>query len=80
MLGAVKVGSGAPQVSLFRMLTRRWKSIVPRKRERPALSSMSSAEDKPKAPRAWIAKPRQIYAHQKIAKPASTWNPWLWVK
>jgi len=82
MLGAVKdEGSGA-QAPLFRVLARRWKSLAPAKHERPALSSISSTDEKPKAARAWIEKPRQVYAHQKITdpKPSRGWNPWLWVK
>jgi hypothetical protein len=85
MLGAVKDEGGSEQVPLFRVLARRWKSLAPRKQgkqERPALSSMAAADEQPKATRAWIAKPRQLYAHQKIEqpKPSNRWNPWLWVK
>jgi hypothetical protein len=82
MLGAVKDEGGSEQVPLFRVLARRWKSLAPRKHERPALSSMAPADEQPKAARAWIAKPRQLYAHQKIEqpRPGSRWNPWLWVK
>ncbi len=82
MLGAVKDDGGEAQVPLFRVLARKWTSLAPVKGERSALSSMSPAEDKPKAPRVWIAKPRQIYAHQKIEQPKSVrgWNPWLWVR
>jgi hypothetical protein len=84
MLGGIKVKGDDPNagVPLFRLLARRWKSFAPRKRARPALSSMAAADEKPKAARAWIAKPRQIYAHQKVeqARPSSRWNPWLWVK
>lgn len=79
MLGAVKDEGGEEQAPLFRVLARRWKSLAPIKRERPGLSSISATEEKPKAARAWIAKPRQIYAHQQ-PKPARNWNPWLWVK
>jgi hypothetical protein len=79
MLGAIK-DEGTEQIPLFRVLARRWKSLAPVKRERAALSSMSPADEKPKAPRAWIAKPRQVYAHQKIEPPKRSWNPWLWVK
>ena len=78
MLGAVK-DEGTEKIPLFRVLARRWKSLAPTKRERASLSSMSPAEEQPKAPRAWIAKPRQLYAHQQ-PKPARSWNPWLWVK
>jgi hypothetical protein len=80
MLGAVKDEGGEEKAPLFRILARRWKSLAPVKRERTALSSMSSGDEKPKAPRAWIAKPRQVYAHQKIEPPKRSWNPWLWVK
>ncbi|MEA2872307.1 MAG: hypothetical protein QOH67_2283 [Hyphomicrobiales bacterium] len=81
MLGAVK-DEGTEQIPLFRVLARRWKSLGPRKHERPALSSKTAADEQPKAARAWIAKPRQLYAHQKIEqpKPSNRWNPWLWVK
>jgi hypothetical protein len=81
MLGAVK-DEGTEQIPLFRLLARRWKSLAPPKRERAALSSLAPAEEQPKAPRAWIGKPRQIYACQKIAAPKASrgWNPWLWVK
>ena len=80
MLGAVKDEGGGDQVPLFRVLARRWKSLAPRKHERPALSSKTAADEQPKAARAWIAKPRQLYAHQKIEQPSNRWNPWLWVK
>jgi hypothetical protein len=82
MLGAVKDEGGGEQIPLFRLLARRWRSLAPRKHERPALSSMAIADEQPKAERAWIAKPRQLYAHQKIEQPKSprSWNPWLWVK
>ena len=43
MLGAVKDEGGGEQVPLFRVLARRWKSLAPRKHERPALSSMAAA-------------------------------------
>jgi hypothetical protein len=79
MLGAVK-DEGEAQTPLFRQLARRWKSLAPRKHERPAFSSMASADEPPKAARTWIAKPRQLYAHQKIESKPSRWNPWLWVK
>ncbi len=81
MLGAVK-DEATEQIPLFRMLARRWKSLAPAKRERPALSSMTPTDEQPKAPRVWIAKPRQIYAHQKVEQPKSSgaWSPWLWVK
>jgi len=79
MLGAVK-DEGTEQIPLFRLLARRWKSLAPPKRERPALSAMKPAEEQPKAARTWIAKPRQMYAPQKIAPPKPSWNPWLWVK
>jgi len=82
MLGAVKDEGGGAQVPLFRVLARRWKSLAPRKHERPAFPSMASTDEPPKAARTWIAKPRQLYAHQKIdePKPSNRWNPWLWVK
>jgi hypothetical protein len=82
MLGGVKDDGGEAQAPLFRQLARRWKSLAPAKRERSALSSMAPADEPPKAARAWIAKPRQLYAHQKIEqpKPSNRWNPWLWVK
>jgi len=84
MLGGIKVKGDEPNdgAPLFRVLARRWKSFAPRKRERSALPSKASTDDPPKAPRAWISKPRQLYAHQKIEqpKPSSRWNPWLWVK
>ena len=81
MLGAVK-DEGTEQIPLFRLLARRWKSLAPRKRRRTALSSLASAEEQPKVARAWISKPRQVYAHQEIESPKSSrkWNPWLWVK
>jgi len=81
MLGAVKY-EGTEQVPLFRLLARRWKPLGAPKRERAGLTAMTGAEEPPKAARAWIGKPRQIYAHQKIAapKPSRSWNPWLWVK
>ena len=82
MLGAVKGDGAAQGVPLFRILARRWKSLAPVKRERPAFSSMTPAGEQPKAARAWISRPRQVYAHQKIEqpKPSRGWNPWLWVK
>ena len=80
MLGGVKDEGAEEQAPLFRILARRWKSLAPVKRECSTLSSMSSADDKPKAARAWIAKPRQVYAHQNIDQPKRRWNPWLWVK
>jgi hypothetical protein len=81
MLGAVKDEGTEGEAPLFRVLARRWKSLTPSKHERPRLSSVASTEEPPKAPRAWIAKPRQLYAHQKLKdKPARSWNPWLWVK
>ena len=79
MLGAVK-DEGPEQVRMFRVLARRWKSLAPAKRERAALSSTSSADETPKAPRAWIEKPRHVYAPEKIKEPSRGWNPWLWVK
>ncbi len=82
MLGAVK-DEGTEQIPLFRLLARRWKSLGPPKRSRAVRAALTPAEEEqPKAPRAWIAKPRQIYAHQKISAPkvARSWNPWLWVK
>ena len=79
MLGAVK-DEGTEQIPLFRVLARRWKSLAPPKRERAALTSMAPPEEQPKAARAWISKPRQVYAHQEIERPARSWNPWLWVK
>jgi hypothetical protein len=82
MLGAVKDEGGGEQIPLFRLLARRWRSLAPRKHERPALSSMATEDEQPKAARAWIAKPRQLYAHQKVEPPKTprSWNPWLWVK
>jgi hypothetical protein len=82
MLGAIKDDGGEAQAPLFRVLARRWKSLAPVKRERTAIPSMAPADEQPKAPRAWIGKPRQIYAHQKIEQPKSSrgWNPWLWVR
>jgi hypothetical protein len=80
MLGAVKDEGGEEQAPLFRSLARRWKSLTPSKHERSRLSSVASADEPPKAPRAWIAKPRQLYAHQKIDEKPTRWNPWLWVK
>jgi hypothetical protein len=84
MLGGIKVKGDEPNAGapLFRVLARRWKSLTPRKRERSALPSMASTDEPPKAARAWIAKPRQLYAHEKIEqpKPSSRWNPWLWMK
>ena len=80
MLGAVQ-DEGEAQAPLFRVLARRWRSLAPRKHERPAFPSMASTDEPPKAASEWIAKPRQIYAHQKIEQPKSNrWNPWLWVK
>jgi hypothetical protein len=78
MLGAVKDDAEA-QVPLFRVLRRRWKSLGSAKREPTVLVSMAPDEEQPKATRAWIAKPRQIYAHQKQPK-SRGWNPWLWMK
>jgi hypothetical protein len=82
MLGAVKgdeVEEGAP---LFRILARRWKSLAPVKRERGALPSVAPPDEHPQVTRAWVSKPRAVYAHQKVvpAKSARHWNPWLWVK
>ena len=81
MLGAVK-DEGTEEIPLFRLLARRWKSLAPPKRERTALASITPTDEQPKAARAWISKPRQIYAHQKVESPKSSrkWNPWLWVK
>jgi hypothetical protein len=79
MLGAVK-DEGTEEIPLFRVLARRWKSLAPRKHERPALTSMAADDDPPKAARAWIGKPRQMYAPQKVDVPKPRWNPWLWVK
>jgi len=79
MLGAVK-DEGTEEIPLFRVLARRWKSLAPRKRERPALSSVAPSDEPPKAARAWIAKAREpVYAHH-IEPPKPRWNPWLWVK
>ena len=82
MLGAVKGDPETEGVPLFRLLARRWKSMAPPKRERGRLTVVRVADEAPAAPRVWIEKPRQIYAHQKIApsKPQRSWNPWLWVK
>ena len=80
MLGAVKDEGGSEQSPLFRGLARRWKSLAHLKHERPRLSCVASVDEQPKTPRAWIAKPRQLYAHQKIDDKPSRWNPWLWVK
>ena len=74
MLGAVK-DEGEAQAPLFRVLARRWKSLAPRKRERSAFPSMASTGEPPKAARAWIAKPRQLYAHQKIEQPKPSSRP-----
>jgi len=83
MLGAVKGDDDTEGVPLFRVLARRWKSFAPPvKRERTSLSSMKSAEEQPAQARAWISKPRQVYAHHKVERPKSarSWNPWLWIK
>jgi hypothetical protein len=82
MLGAVKDEDEGGKAPLFRTLARGWKSLAPEKRERLTLSSAAPADEKPKSTRGWISKPRHIYAHHKIdkPKPASAWNPWLWVK
>jgi hypothetical protein len=79
MLGAVKDDAEA-QAPLFRGLRRRWKSLGSAKRERAAPVSMAPGDEQPKAARAWISKPRQIYAHQKVEPKSRSWNPWLWVK
>ena len=80
MLGAVKDEGTGGQAPLFRVLARRWKSLAPAKRERSAFSSMSPTEEQPTAARAWIEKPRHVYAPEKIKEPSRAWNPWLWVK
>ena len=82
MLGAVKGDPESEDVPLFRLLARRWKPVVPLRRERTKLTLARIADEAPAAPRVWIEKPRQIYAHQKITPPKSprSWNPWLWIK
>ena len=79
MLGAVKGDPETENAPLFRILARKWRSFVPRKRERAKLAE----DEMPVAPRVWIEKPRApIYAHQRIDPPRArtTWSPWLWVK
>ena len=81
MLGAVKGDPEGDDAPLFRLLKRRWKPLASVKRQRAALSSAAVSDEPAPAPRTWIEKPRQIYAHQKIEPPKSrSWNPWLWVK
>jgi hypothetical protein len=81
MLGAVKDEGPGGEEPLFRVLARRWKSLAPLKRERPAHSSLSVTEH-PEPARAWISKPRRVHANYKpeFEKSKRTWNPWLWVK
>jgi hypothetical protein len=81
MLGGIKGDPAAEDIPLFRLLARRWKPVVPLRRERVIV--LSTPKDAPKRARAWIAKgSRAIYANGEIAQKVSkrAWNPWLWVK
>ncbi|MEJ0078221.1 MAG: hypothetical protein WDO17_22835 [Alphaproteobacteria bacterium] len=81
MLGGVKGDPGAEDIPLFRLLARRWKPVVPLRREGAILLSTRKGAQGER--RAWTSKgARSIYANgeieQKISKRA--WNPWLWMK
>jgi hypothetical protein len=74
MLGAVKGDDEEPGVSLFRLLSRRWKPLAPVKARR----LISSGASEGGLSRAWIGKPRWRSVPEKPT--AKTWNPWLWIK
>jgi hypothetical protein len=81
MLGGIKGDPAAEDIPLFRLLARRWKPVVPLRRE----GAVALSRPKHEAPQTggWLAKrSRAIYANgeieQKISKRA--WNPWLWIK
>jgi hypothetical protein len=81
MLGGIKGDPAAEDIPLFRLLARRWKPVVPPRRERAIV--LSTPKEAPKRARAWIAKgSRAIYANGEIGQKVSqrAWNPWLWVK
>jgi hypothetical protein len=85
MLGAVK-GDAQANVSLFRLLSRRWSPLAPVKRKRTRFSAGLGAEnDGQPAKRAWIGAKRQTVplpgaadANAKTSK--SSWNPWQLLK
>ena len=81
MLGGVKGDPTAEDIPLFRLLARRWKPVVPVRRERVVV--LSTPKDEPRQTRAWISKgSRAIYTNGETGQRTSkrAWNPWLWVK
>ncbi len=82
MLGAIK-GDAQSQMSLFRLLSRRWRPLAAVKPSPPSFLPLAEDAAPPRAP-AWIGAKRRRYAAglatDAAKTTASSWNPWMWVK
>ncbi len=82
MLGGIKGDRTPERVSLFRLLARRWKPVVPVKRVRLARAWSLQSGEQPAPARAWISKPRghAVFVKPVIRPSRAAWSPWQWVK
>lgn len=70
----------ASDISLFRVLARRWKPVV-RVKSTPVPLRLAIPIDDVPAPgqRSFAPKKRSVAAAHPV-RSARTWNPWLWMK
>jgi len=69
----------APEAPLFRVLARRWKSVVHIESKAAPMQHALPSENAPPLSRASFKPRAPIYARD-IPKAPRTWNPWLWMK
>ena len=70
----------APEASLFRQLSQRWRPVDRRERRLVPFALLLSANPAAKPSQVKSAPSRMALIAERMKKSARTWNPWLHVK